>query len=139
MHITIKLSTELSHSIDVDNVTTNSHLYSKIAQDLHDLPPTFKLINNGEKLVNDDSELVLQDGMQFILMSDEKKKKKVRCSFVGCNGLPLRMVGDCHSCNGKFCAKHRLFEDHRCEGLGSYKDMVKERNGVKLLSEATKV
>lgn len=139
MQIIIKLSTELSETVLLDDITTNKQLYSKIEHELINLPSSFKLILNGEKLINNDSELIKYDNMQVILMSEEKKKKKQRCSFVTCNSLPLRMVGNCQSCNGKFCAKHRLFEDHRCEGLNSYKVREKERNGMKLLSEATKV
>lgn len=43
--------------------------------------------------------------------------KKPRCEASTCNQLAQRIVGDCGFCNGHFCGKHRLLEDHKCEGL----------------------
>ncbi|RKU44380.1 hypothetical protein DL546_003509 [Coniochaeta pulveracea] len=43
--------------------------------------------------------------------------KKIRCSFKDCSGPAQRIVGDCAFCQGHFCGKHRLLEDHKCEGL----------------------
>lgn len=66
-----------------------------------------------------------------------KKTKKNKCSFQSCSGTALRMVGDCSHCGGKFCAKHRLLEDHYCQGLQVRKDSAHERNAMKLESEKT--
>jgi len=143
MKITLRLSTELDHVVEVAPTSTFSDLYSQAIVDVPDVAAPIKLIYNGEKLPNDNTLLstIGDTEAEIILMSDSapKKKKKVRCSFIGCSSLPLRMVGNCQHCHGKFCAKHRLFEDHVCEGLSSYKTMQHERNGMKLLSEATKV
>lgn len=100
-------------------------------------------------LIDDDSDLITKDlsasstttaasatnpaGGQKI----KKKSSKKKCSFKSCNSLPLRMVGDCHHCNGKFCAKHRLLEDHYCSGLQFCKDNAHEQNASKLESERT--
>lgn len=43
--------------------------------------------------------------------------KKVRCTFQDCKNQPQRIAGDCSFCNGHFCGKHRLLEDHKCTGL----------------------
>jgi predicted nucleic acid binding AN1-type Zn finger protein len=43
--------------------------------------------------------------------------KKIRCTFKECTGAAQRIVGDCAFCNGHYCGKHRLLEDHKCEGL----------------------
>ncbi|KAK6455875.1 uncharacterized protein RJT20DRAFT_51379 [Scheffersomyces xylosifermentans] len=67
----------------------------------------------------------------------KKTKKKAKCSFKACSSAPLRMVGACSHCQGKFCAKHRLLEDHRCSGLQFCKDNAHERNAIKLQSEST--
>lgn len=67
----------------------------------------------------------------------KKSKKKSKCSFKNCSAAPLRMVGDCSHCNGKFCAKHRLLEDHMCQGLQSCKESAHEKNAMKLESEKT--
>jgi len=64
-------------------------------------------------------------------------KKKNRCSFKSCSSVPLRMVGACSHCQGNFCAKHRLLEDHLCQGLQFCKDNAHERNAMKLQSEST--
>lgn len=41
---------------------------------------------------------------------------KPRCDLANCK-IPAHMAGDCGFCNKHFCGKHRLLEDHKCEGL----------------------
>ncbi|VVT56374.1 uncharacterized protein SAPINGB_P005018 [Magnusiomyces paraingens] len=65
------------------------------------------------------------------------KKSKKRCSAKNCISAPLRYVGDCQFCNGHFCSKHRLLEQHSCVGLQNCKQQLHERNAVKLQSEQT--
>lgn len=48
--------------------------------------------------------------------------KKVRCTFQDCKDQPQRIAGDCSFCNGHFCGKHRLLEDHKCTGLDDVGD-----------------
>ncbi|EMG50856.1 TMC1 AN1-type zinc finger protein TMC1 [Candida maltosa Xu316] len=67
----------------------------------------------------------------------KKTKKKNKCSFKSCTSAPLRMVGTCTHCQGKFCAKHRLLEDHLCTNLQYCKDNAHEKNAMKLQSERT--
>ncbi|KAI1380791.1 hypothetical protein F4677DRAFT_441124 [Hypoxylon crocopeplum] len=43
--------------------------------------------------------------------------QKPRCTFKECKSAAQRIVGDCGFCEGHFCAKHRLLEDHKCSGL----------------------
>ncbi|KAI2605783.1 uncharacterized protein GGS25DRAFT_533002 [Hypoxylon fragiforme] len=43
--------------------------------------------------------------------------QKPRCTFKECKTAAQRIVGDCGFCDGHFCAKHRLLEDHKCSGL----------------------
>jgi hypothetical protein len=43
--------------------------------------------------------------------------KKNRCNFKECPSAAQRIVGDCGFCQGHFCSKHRLLEDHKCDGL----------------------
>ncbi|RFU29128.1 hypothetical protein B7463_g7201, partial [Scytalidium lignicola] len=43
--------------------------------------------------------------------------KKIRCSYKDCREGAQRIIGDCGFCNGHFCGKHRLLEDHKCDGL----------------------
>jgi len=63
--------------------------------------------------------------------------KKIRCSFKECKDAAQRIVGDCGFCNGHFCGRHRLLEDHKCEGLEDCKKESHERNADKLNSERT--
>ncbi|KAF2444396.1 hypothetical protein P171DRAFT_31955 [Karstenula rhodostoma CBS 690.94] len=63
--------------------------------------------------------------------------KKIRCSFKECKDAAQRIVGDCGFCSGHFCGKHRLLEDHKCEGLEDCKKESHERNATKLNSERT--
>ncbi|CAG8982484.1 hypothetical protein HYALB_00002263 [Hymenoscyphus albidus] len=43
--------------------------------------------------------------------------KKLRCTFKDCREGAQRIIGDCGFCNGHYCGKHRLLEDHKCDGL----------------------
>jgi hypothetical protein len=43
--------------------------------------------------------------------------KKLRCTHGDCKETAQRIVGDCGFCNGHYCGKHRLLEDHKCSGL----------------------
>ncbi|EGW33415.1 uncharacterized protein SPAPADRAFT_137676 [Spathaspora passalidarum NRRL Y-27907] len=129
------------------------------------LPPDFKLIYNGEKLQPHYQPLsafgITTNDVTVILMSNvsdtppvlspsssqtekittsptiKKTKKKNKCSFKSCSNAPLRMVGTCSHCQGKFCAKHRLLEDHLCTGLQFCKDDAHQKNAMKLQSEST--
>ncbi|KAI9666444.1 MAG: hypothetical protein M1821_004380 [Bathelium mastoideum] len=63
--------------------------------------------------------------------------KKIRCSFKDCRDQAQRIVGDCGFCSGHYCGRHRLLEDHRCEGLEDCKKESHERNADKLNAERT--
>lgn len=63
--------------------------------------------------------------------------RKVRCSFKQCKDAAQRIVGDCGFCSGHFCGKHRLLEDHKCDGLEDCKKESHERNAERLNSERT--
>lgn len=43
--------------------------------------------------------------------------KKIRCTYKDCRDGAQRIIGDCGFCNGHYCGKHRLLEDHKCDGL----------------------
>lgn len=100
-----------------------------------------------DSAILDDNEEADQDDL---LLQQQKKTKKSKsksksrskskskkCSFSNCTSAPLRMVGDCQFCQGKFCSKHRLLESHNCKGLKICKDKCYERNALKLQSEQT--
>jgi hypothetical protein len=43
--------------------------------------------------------------------------RKIRCTYKDCKEGAQRIIGDCGFCNGHYCGKHRLLEDHKCDGL----------------------
>lgn len=63
--------------------------------------------------------------------------RKIRCSFKDCKDAAQRIVGDCGFCSGHFCGRHRLLEDHKCEGLEDCKKESHERNAERLNAERT--
>jgi hypothetical protein len=50
--------------------------------------------------------------------------KKTRCTFKECKDAAVRIAGDCAFCEGHFCGKHRLLEDHKCDGLEDVSDAL---------------
>lgn len=165
MKITFRVSTESSFAVTVPDNSSVQDLINSVAigcPPAVKLPADFKLIFNGQKLAPYYKPLELFGMLAgadytIILMSDssdtpvslprlapvaissapKKKAKKNRCSFKSCTLAPLRMVGDCLHCHGKFCAKHRLLEDHHCTGLQFCKESAHEKNATKLQSEST--
>lgn len=67
----------------------------------------------------------------------KKKKNSKKCFFPNCNSAALRMIGSCLDCNGNFCLKHRLMENHLCAGLSNCKKAAFNRNASKLHLEQT--
>lgn len=67
------------------------------------------------------------------------KKKKNACYFDKCNCAASKFIGDCNFCKGHYCSKHRLMENHACEGLRSCKEAMHKRNADKLAKEQTRV
>lgn len=67
------------------------------------------------------------------------KKKKNVCYFDKCSSAASKFIGDCNFCKGHFCSKHRLMENHACEGLTSCKEAMHKRNADKLAKEQTRV
>lgn len=95
---------------------------------------------NDSAILDDDTDACVPTNEIIIKKSKSKsrsKSKSKKCSFLNCTSTPLRMVGDCQFCQGKFCSKHRLLESHNCSGLKVCKDKSYERNALKLQSEQT--
>lgn len=69
--------------------------------------------------------------------SGSKKKKKDRCGLEKCGSAAVKFVGDCQFCQGHFCSRHRLMENHSCQGLKSCKEQMHQRNANKLAAEQT--
>ncbi|SCU92915.1 LAMI_0E12552g1_1 [Lachancea mirantina] len=69
--------------------------------------------------------------------NSSKKRRKDRCLFDKCGCNALKFIGDCQFCHGHFCSKHRLMENHACQGLKSCKEQMHQRNADKLAAEQT--
>lgn len=158
MKVSFRISTEVSFAATLADDSTVEDLRNSAKSNCPPtsaLPQDFKLIYNGARL-GPPAALLAEFGMAgdvaVIVMSDgtatpealprlapvaPKRKPKKRCLFQNCSLVPLRMVGDCAHCKGKFCAKHRLLENHLCTGLQFCKDSAHERNAMKLQSEST--
>lgn len=65
--------------------------------------------------------------------------RRIKCSFKECKDAAQRIVGDCAFCSGHYCGKHRLLEDHKCEGLEDCKKEAHEQNAAQLEAERTHV
>lgn len=62
--------------------------------------------------------------------------KKTRCGAKECRERAQAIVGDCSFCQGHFCGRHRLLEDHKCSGLedvSSRRQPTLYQNGRKLI------
>ncbi|CCF57606.1 hypothetical protein KAFR_0C06140 [Kazachstania africana CBS 2517] len=66
-----------------------------------------------------------------------KKKRKNLCFFKDCDNLSLKLIGDCKFCNGSFCSKHRIMENHDCNRLNDCKEIMHKKNADKLNKEQT--
>ncbi|TID15448.1 hypothetical protein CANINC_004414 [Pichia inconspicua] len=126
-----------SYNITPQSLITNPNLLIHLTSINDDLPPK-----------DDSSDFAISDDINDTIISinsksgktkskSRSKSKSKKCSFLNCTSTPLRMVGDCQHCQGKFCSKHRLLESHNCKGLKIYKDKCYERNALKLQSEQT--
>jgi len=65
--------------------------------------------------------------------------KKIKCTYKDCKEGAQRIIGDCGFCNGHYCGKHRLLEDHKCDGLEDCKKESHDRNAAQLNAERTQV
>lgn len=63
--------------------------------------------------------------------------KKIKCTFKDCKDGAQRIVGDCSFCQGHFCGKHRMLEDHKCSGLEDCKKESHDRNADTLNTQRT--
>lgn len=66
------------------------------------------------------------------------KKRKNGCYVDKCGSAASKFIGDCNFCKGHYCSKHRLMENHSCEGLTSCKEAMHKRNADKLEKEQTR-
>jgi len=98
-----------------------------------------QLLHEGRPLV--DTDTISQSGLKEYseVVSDfvqpKLKAGGKHCAFGSCSKKPLSGLGDCKYCSGKYCAVHRLPEQHSCANLQDCKNASFNKNKEKLLSE----
>ncbi|KAI9281655.1 ubiquitin family-domain-containing protein [Sporodiniella umbellata] len=148
MQIFIKSLSGKTTAFEVESSDTIESVKNKIQAQQGFFAHQQKLIFEGKPLENDctfsdyniqkESILHLNFGLRGGAGEDDQKrqlKKKSRCAFNSCSDKTVKIIGDCRYCQSKFCARHRLPEDHLCENLTSCRQAAHERNSIKLLSE----
>ncbi|KAG0684165.1 hypothetical protein C6P40_001232 [Pichia californica] len=148
--VTLKQNSNLIIYLTLDNNnTTTSTTTSTTTNTTNTTIPTI-ILNNDSAILDDDdddtnnNEITKKSkhsnsdsSIKSSRSKSRSKSKSKKCHFNNCTSTPLRIVGDCQFCQGKFCSKHRLLENHNCKGLKICKDKCYERNALKLQSEQT--
>ncbi|KAK9451397.1 ubiquitin-related domain-containing protein [Limtongia smithiae] len=141
MHFTVKTADGKLYALAASEADTVSQVKLSIEESAH-IPVSMQRLVFGGNVLKDSSPLSecgVAEGatVNLALRLRGGGPAKKRCSFKSCSSAPLRIVGDCSFCDGHFCAKHRLLEDHKCTGLQDCKQQLHERNALKLQQEQT--
>ncbi|EON66976.1 hypothetical protein W97_06092 [Coniosporium apollinis CBS 100218] len=142
MQIFVKNLTGDTIPLSIPSNTSIATLKSLLALRTNLPSSDLRLVFAGKHLSDSDSTLsdyaiARESTLHLALPLRGGAPKKIRCSYKECKDAAQRIVGDCGFCNGHFCGKHRLLEDHKCEGLEDCKKESHERNANKLNSERT--
>jgi len=141
MHFFVKTVDGKSFAVAAEENQPISDIKGSIEEVSH-IPTSMQRLVFGGAVLNEasslhDYDVVEGSTVNLILRLRGGGPSKKRCSFKSCTSAPLRIVGDCSFCDGHFCAKHRLLEDHKCTGLQDCKQQLHERNALKLQQEQT--
>ncbi|KAL8871065.1 MAG: hypothetical protein Q9174_003029 [Haloplaca sp. 1 TL-2023] len=138
----VKLLNGETISLSLPSNTTLATLRHLISLRLSVPAPSFRLQHAGHYLTAPSSPLAslpMHATINVTLPLRGGAPKKMRCTFKDCKDPAQRIVGDCSFCQGHFCGKHRMLEDHKCSGLEDCKKESHDRNADKLNSERTMV
>lgn len=108
--------------VTVPSTTSISDLISLVSERTLFPERELRLVYGGKHLAPTstlESNHILKDSTIYLALPIRggMPPKKVRCTHHDCKSTAQRIVGDCGFCNGHFCEKHRLLEDHKCSGL----------------------
>ncbi|KAL8883188.1 MAG: hypothetical protein Q9192_007377 [Flavoplaca navasiana] len=140
MQIIVKLLNGETIPLTLPSNTTLSTLRHLISLRLSLPASSFRLQHAGHHLTSPSSPLASLPANPTIDVTLPVRgggPKKIRCTFKDCKDHAQRIVGDCSFCQGQFCGKHRMLEDHKCSGLEDCKKESHDRNADKLNSERT--
>lgn len=107
----------VSSSLTIENLLTLLSVRTSLPSD------TLRLVHAGKHLSTTSSTLAdysiqKESTLHLALpLRGGMPPKKIKCSHKDCKDAAQRIVGDCGFCQGHFCGKHRLLEDHKCTGL----------------------
>lgn len=125
--------------LTLPSMTPLTHLLHLLSLRLSTTPSTLCLHHAGHHLAPSTSlETIPANAtldLSFPIRGGAPRKPK--CTFKDCKEAAQKIVGDCSFCQGKFCGKHRMLEDHKCMGLEDCKKESHERNADRLNAERT--
>lgn len=107
----------VSSSLTIENLLTLLSVRTSLPSD------TLRLVHAGKHLSTTSSTLedynIQKEATLHLALPlrGGMPPKKIKCSHKDCKDAAQRIVGDCGFCQGHFCGKHRLLEDHKCTGL----------------------
>ena len=61
-----------------------------------------------------------------------------KCNFSDCKKKAAMLIGDCKYCSSKYCACHRLPEDHQCSGMENCRQAHFDKNQTTLMEGKVK-
>ncbi|KAL8701673.1 MAG: hypothetical protein Q9201_004776 [Fulgogasparrea decipioides] len=140
VQVFVKLLNGETIPLTLPSNTTFSTLRHLISLRLSLPAPSFRLQHAGHHLSSPSASLTSLPANPTIDVTLPVRgggPKKIRCTFKDCKDPAQRIVGDCSFCQGHFCGKHRMLEDHKCSGLEDCKKESHDRNADKLNSERT--
>ncbi|KAI9835047.1 MAG: hypothetical protein M1819_002599 [Sarea resinae] len=142
MQIFVKNIAGETTALTIPSTTSISTLKSLLSLRTH-LPATeLRLVFAGKHLTSPDATLAdyaigRESTLHLALPLKGGAPPKKRCSFKDCRDRVPPIVGHCDFCSNDYCTKHRMLEDHRCEGLEDCRKESRDRNTDKLNSERT--
>ncbi|KAF2085416.1 putative polyubiquitin [Saccharata proteae CBS 121410] len=143
MQIFVKNIAGTTFPLTIPTNTTISTLKNLLALRTNLPASDLRLVHAGKHLTSPDSTLsdysITRSATVHLALPllGGMPPKKIRCSYKDCKDAAQRIVGDCGFCSGHFCGRHRLLEDHKCEGLEDCKKESHERNAERLNAERT--